>query len=125
MPSAAEARALFRAFMREGTSYIHPQLHVLDLPPIPSLNLWRLSLLPHTLTARPPPPFTGSKFPNYNIREYVRRRAREQFKEASKVSDEGQSMELWSKGKETIEMVKRQAVVYQLYARKQKSVMDM
>jgi LYR motif-containing protein 4 len=84
-----------------------------------------LSPKPHTHTYSLPSPFTGSKFPNYNIREYVRRRAREQFKEASKVSDEGQLTELWSKGKETIEMVKRQAVVYQLYARKQKSVMDM
>eukprot|EP00884_Botryococcus_braunii_P008670 jgi/Botrbrau1/17804/Bobra.0127s0053.1 len=64
----------------------------------------------------------GSKFPNYNVREYVKRKTREQFRlpEAPEAVD-GQ----WQKGLADFELVRRQAIVYSLYQRKHKSIMDL
>lgn len=65
---------------------------------------------------------TGKKFHNYNLREYVKRRARDGFHEM-KGSTDAQAV---SKGiqtaKESLEVIKRQAVVYSLYGRPIKSV---
>lgn len=63
----------------------------------------------------------GNAYPNYNIREYVRRRAREEF---SKQGAGNKSLEAI---REDLDVVKRQSVVYGLYNRGPvvKSVMDL
>eukprot|EP00890_Picochlorum_soloecismus_P000083 jgi/Picsp_1/1075/NSC_04558-R1_pinus taeda anonymous locus 0_14360_01 genomic sequence len=60
------------------------------------------------------------KYPNYNIREYIRRKSKEEFRDT--VSNSGKDLESIQSD---LEVVKRQAVVYSLYARKEKSIMDM
>lgn len=80
----AEARALFRAFLRE-----------------------------------------GRKFPNYNVREYIHRRAKEAFHEAASVSNPATVSSLIKQAKEELELVKRQALVYALYARRVKNVLEL
>mmetsp|Transcript_1007 Transcript_1007/g.3065 ORF Transcript_1007/g.3065 Transcript_1007/m.3065 type:complete len:102 (+) Transcript_1007:221-526(+) len=67
----------------------------------------------------------GRKFPNYNIREYVRRQVQERFRERPADATDGMSKELWAKAKTDLSMVQRQATVYTLFARKHKSIMDM
>lgn len=84
MPSAAEARSLFRAFLR-----------------------------------------VGNKFSNYNIREYVKRRAGERFREAAAVTDADALAQLWQRARAELEVAQRQAQVYALYARSQPSIMDL
>ncbi|KAL4535555.1 hypothetical protein Ndes2526B_g06445 [Nannochloris sp. 'desiccata'] len=81
MSKTAEARALYRAFVRE-----------------------------------------SSKFPNYNVREYIRRRAKEAF---SATPEASKAEELMQTARREYEVVKRQAVVFNLYARKQKNVMEL
>ncbi|GMH37363.1 hypothetical protein BSKO_05236 [Bryopsis sp. KO-2023] len=83
MPTAADVRALYRAFLRQ-----------------------------------------GELFPQYNIREYIKRRAREGF-EAQRKTTQPEAIEAaWKKAKEDLEVAKRQAVVYSLFSRPQKSVME-
>lgn len=67
----------------------------------------------------------GKKFPNYNVREYVQRQAREKFRENAAGKQSAAVDEQWSKARETLALVQRQAIVYTLYARKNKSIMDM
>ncbi|KAK9916913.1 hypothetical protein WJX75_008719 [Coccomyxa subellipsoidea] len=66
----------------------------------------------------------GAKFPNYNIREYVWRRAREGFRAHVGETDAQIVSELVQGAKAELEVVKRQSMVYSLYARRQKSIMD-
>ncbi|BDA40397.1 probable LYR motif-containing protein 4 [Coccomyxa sp. Obi] len=66
----------------------------------------------------------GAKFPNYNIREYVRRKAREGFRAHKGETDAQKLSELLQDAKQELEVVKRQSLVYSMYARKQKSIMD-
>ncbi|EIE26487.1 mitochondrial protein of LYR family [Coccomyxa subellipsoidea C-169] len=66
----------------------------------------------------------GAKFPNYNIREYVRRKAMEGFRAHKGETDEQTVSELVQDAKTELEVVKRQSMVYSLYARQQKSIMD-
>ncbi|KAI8108395.1 hypothetical protein M9434_006421 [Picochlorum sp. BPE23] len=62
----------------------------------------------------------SSKYPNYNIREYIRRRAREEFRRSPKESGEDITAI-----KADLDVVKRQGIVYSLYSRGSKSVMDL
>ncbi|GLC41610.1 hypothetical protein PLESTB_000696900 [Pleodorina starrii] len=84
MSAAVEARALLRAFLRQ-----------------------------------------GRRFPNYNIREYIRRRAKEGFHEAASVTDPAAVAALLQSGRQELEVVKRQSLVYQLYGRKVKNVLEL
>ncbi|GIL82816.1 hypothetical protein Vretimale_8186 [Volvox reticuliferus] len=84
MNAGAEARALFRALLRE-----------------------------------------GRRFPNYNIREYVQRRAKEGFHEAASITDPVAAESLLQYGRKELEIVKRQSFVYQLYGRKVKNVLEL
>lgn len=59
---------------------------------------------------------TGKSYPNYNIREYIRRRAREEFGHPSSQMD-------LASVKNQLDLVKRQGIVYSLYSRTSKSVM--
>ncbi|CAL5225167.1 g7948 [Coccomyxa viridis] len=63
----------------------------------------------------------GSKFPNYNVREYVLRRTKQDFRAHREDADASGFL---SEAKDALEIVKRQAVVYSTYARKHKSIMD-
>jgi hypothetical protein len=54
---------------------------------------------------------------------YIKRRAKEGFAESQSITDAAALEQLWQRAKEELEVVKRQAVVYGLYARKHKSVM--
>ncbi|EFJ48483.1 hypothetical protein VOLCADRAFT_74585 [Volvox carteri f. nagariensis] len=84
MSAGVEARALFRAFLRE-----------------------------------------GRRFPNYNIREYIQRRAKEGFQEAASITDITAVDALLQSGRQELEVVKRQSLVYRLYGRKVKNVLEL
>jgi LYR motif-containing protein 4 len=65
----------------------------------------------------------GKKFPNYNIREYILRRSKEDFHLNAGQHDATTVQALWSKALEDLEVVKRQSIVYKLYGRKMLNVM--
>ncbi|KAJ0963476.1 hypothetical protein J5N97_028598 [Dioscorea zingiberensis] len=67
---------------------------------------------------------TAAKFPDYNIREYARRRTIDGFREKRGLSDASSIAEAFAEGKSQLEVAKRQAVVYSLYAPKVKSIME-
>lgn len=73
--SAAEARSLYRALIRE-----------------------------------------GQRFTNYNLRCYVRRRAREMFEEGRTAADAEAARLALEQGKQELELVKRQATIQNMYA---------
>mmetsp|Transcript_4149 Transcript_4149/g.10380 ORF Transcript_4149/g.10380 Transcript_4149/m.10380 type:complete len:92 (-) Transcript_4149:94-369(-) len=64
----------------------------------------------------------GRKFNNYNIREYILRRAKEGFR-AQLTGN--QSEAAFSAAKEELQVVRRQSVVYQMYGRPTKNVMEL
>lgn len=64
----------------------------------------------------------GSKFPNYNIREFILRRAKDGFR-GSRSSCNAQ--DLLKAAKEDLEVVRRQSVVYQMYGSTTKNVLEM
>ena len=85
------------------------------------------------------PPFPpGANFPNYNIREYIRRRARERFREAATATEattaaataagEGAASSpadlAFSAGLKELAAARRQAELARMYHRQQRSVMD-
>lgn len=67
----------------------------------------------------------GRRFPNYNVREYIKRRAREGFEESASVTDPSAIKSLIAAGKQELEVAKRQSLVYQLYGRKHKNVLEL
>ncbi|XP_039116874.1 LYR motif-containing protein 4B [Dioscorea cayenensis subsp. rotundata] len=67
---------------------------------------------------------TAAKFPDYNIREYTRRRVIDAFRENRAITDASSIAVAFAEGKSQLEVAKRQAVVYSLYAPKIKSVME-
>ncbi|PRW59819.1 LYR motif-containing 4 [Chlorella sorokiniana] len=85
MASAAEARALYRAFLRCARHF-------------------------------------GT---SYNVKEYVRRRARQGFAEAAGVSDAAELQRLWEQGRQKLEVARRQSLVYDLYSRRHKHAMEL
>lgn len=54
---------------------------------------------------------------------YVRRQAKEKFRENAAISETSAIAEQWSKARESLALVQRQATVYTLFARKNKSIM--
>ena len=68
---------------------------------------------------------TVKQFSDYNIREYTRRRAADAFRENRALKDTPAAAAAFAKGKQQLEVAKRQAVVYSLYAPKAKSVMEL
>lgn len=65
------------------------------------------------------------KFPNYNVREYVKRRTVDGFHEHRDASDPAAIAAAYAYGVKQLEIAKRQAVVYNLYAPAVKSIMDL
>uniref|UniRef100_A0A0E0GN06 Complex 1 LYR protein domain-containing protein n=1 Tax=Oryza nivara TaxID=4536 RepID=A0A0E0GN06_ORYNI len=68
---------------------------------------------------------TARQFSDYNIREYARRRAADAFRENCALGDAAAAAAVFADGKKQLEVAKRQAVVYSLYAPKAKSIMEM
>ncbi|KAM1411083.1 hypothetical protein COP1_023818 [Malus domestica] len=64
------------------------------------------------------------KFTDYNIREYTKRKAVDAFRQNRNLSDPSAISAAFSDGKAQLEVAKRQAVIYSLYAPKLKSVME-
>ncbi|CAN1137957.1 LYR motif-containing protein 4 [Linum perenne] len=67
---------------------------------------------------------TARQFSDYNIREYAKRRTIDAFRENRGLTDPVSVSAAYSDGKSQLEVAKRQAVVYSLYAPKIKSVME-
>ncbi|KAI9088435.1 hypothetical protein K1719_029884 [Acacia pycnantha] len=68
---------------------------------------------------------TARQFPDYNIREYTKRRAIDAFRHNQSLTDQASIASAYSDGKAQLEIAKRQAIVYSLYAPNIKSVMDL
>ncbi|KAG8074321.1 hypothetical protein GUJ93_ZPchr0006g42917 [Zizania palustris] len=68
---------------------------------------------------------TARQFSDYNIREYTRRRAADAFRENRALGDVPAAAAAFAYGKKQLEVAKRQAVVYSMYAPKAKSIMEM
>ncbi|KAL7114913.1 hypothetical protein ACP275_04G150800 [Erythranthe tilingii] len=68
---------------------------------------------------------TARQFTDYNIREYAKRRTVDAFRHNRRLSDPAEAATAFAEGKSQLEVAKRQAVVYSLYAPRVKSVMEM
>ncbi|KAF0899977.1 hypothetical protein E2562_026220 [Oryza meyeriana var. granulata] len=68
---------------------------------------------------------TRAEFSDYNIREYTRRRTVDAFRENRAFGDAADAAAAFVDGKKQLEVAKRQAVVYSLFAPKAKSIMEM
>ncbi|OIW16727.1 hypothetical protein TanjilG_14497 [Lupinus angustifolius] len=64
-------------------------------------------------------------FPDYNIREYIKRRTIDAFRQNRNLSDSPSISSAFSEGKSQLDVAKRQAIVYSLYAPPLKSVMEL
>ncbi|XP_027352840.1 LYR motif-containing protein 4B [Abrus precatorius] len=64
-------------------------------------------------------------FPDYNIREYTKRRTIDAFRQNATLSDPSAISSAFSHAKSQLEVAKRQAVVYSLYAPPLRSVMEL
>ncbi|XP_021893267.1 LYR motif-containing protein 4 [Carica papaya] len=64
------------------------------------------------------------EFCDYNIREYTKGRTIHGFRENRNLTNPSEVSAAFAEGKKQLEVAKRQAVVYSLYAPKTKSVMD-
>ncbi|KAI3688798.1 hypothetical protein L2E82_46632 [Cichorium intybus] len=67
---------------------------------------------------------SARQFPDYNIREYTKRRTIEAFRDNKTLSEPSSIAAAFADGKSQLQVAKRQAVVYSLYAPKVKSIMD-
>mmetsp|Transcript_11255 Transcript_11255/g.41216 ORF Transcript_11255/g.41216 Transcript_11255/m.41216 type:complete len:84 (+) Transcript_11255:296-547(+) len=65
----------------------------------------------------------SKRFTDYNIREYALRKTREDFRQNAKI-DPKQAEAAYEQGLNQLELVKRQATVYSLFAAPLKSIMD-
>lgn len=54
---------------------------------------------------------------------YVKRRAREGFTEAQAVTDSAELARVWEQGRQQLEVVRRQSIVYGLYSRRHRHAM--
>ncbi|KAJ7978481.1 LYR motif-containing protein [Quillaja saponaria] len=67
---------------------------------------------------------TARQFCDYNIKEYTKRRTIDAFRQNQNLSDPSSVASAYSEGKTQLEIAKRQAIVYSLYAPEIKSVME-
>ncbi|KAK4781561.1 hypothetical protein SAY86_015663 [Trapa natans] len=68
---------------------------------------------------------TAHEFSDYNVREYTKRRTIDGFQSNRSLSDQQSISAAYANGKEQLAIVKRQAVIYSLYAPKVKSIMEL
>ncbi|KNA10296.1 hypothetical protein SOVF_145730 [Spinacia oleracea] len=64
------------------------------------------------------------KFPDYNIREYAKRRTIDAFRHNKSLSDPSSISQAFAEANSQLDVAKRQAVVYSLYAPKVRSIME-
>ncbi|KAL2346448.1 hypothetical protein Fmac_000448 [Flemingia macrophylla] len=64
-------------------------------------------------------------FPDYNIREYAKRRTIDAFRENATLSDPSSIYSAFSHGHSQLALLKRQAAVYSLYIPSLRSVMEL
>jgi hypothetical protein len=67
----------------------------------------------------------GRKFTNYNVREFVKRRAKEGFREGKDLTDAAAIAAALKHAKEQLAVAQRQSVVYSLFAQPVKSIMEL
>ncbi|KAL5723059.1 hypothetical protein ACHQM5_006503 [Ranunculus cassubicifolius] len=67
---------------------------------------------------------TSRQFTDYNIREYAKRRTIDGFRANQTLSDATSISNAFVEGKSQLQVAKRQAVVYSLYAPKVKNIME-
>ncbi|KAK9682113.1 hypothetical protein RND81_10G051400 [Saponaria officinalis] len=65
------------------------------------------------------------KFPDYNIREYVKRRTTDAFRQNKTLTDPSAVASAIADAQSQLDIAKRQAIVYSLYAPKVKSIMEL
>lgn len=68
---------------------------------------------------------TAREFRDYNVREYTKRRALDGFRHGQGLADPSAIAAAFADGKSQLEVARRQAVVYSLYAPEVKSVMEL
>eukprot|EP00887_Chlorella_sp_A99_P006177 scaffold3.g6177.t1 len=131
MPSAAEARSLFRAFLRVGNKFSNYNIRECvkgrltagiarynGVTADTAGNSWRSALCcPYAFIVHDTLQITCCR--------YVKRRAGERFREAAAVTDADALAQLWQRARAELEVAQRQAQVYALYARSQPSIMDL
>ncbi|KVH98478.1 LYR motif-containing protein 4-like [Cynara cardunculus var. scolymus] len=67
---------------------------------------------------------SARQFPDYNIREYAKRRIVDAFHDNKTLSSPSSVAAAFADGKYQLQVAKRQALVYSLYSPKTKSIMD-
>lgn len=67
----------------------------------------------------------GRQFSNYNVREFVKRRAKEGFREGQALTDPATISAALKQAKDQLSVAKRQSVVYSLFAQPVKSIMEL
>lgn len=67
----------------------------------------------------------ASRFSNYNVREYVKRRAIDAFHQYQDQSDPAVVDAAFKRGLQQLEIARRQSLVYSLYGPRVKSIMDL
>ncbi|GLJ24417.1 hypothetical protein SUGI_0466290 [Cryptomeria japonica] len=67
---------------------------------------------------------TARRFPDYNIREYIKRRTIEGCKQNRDLSEPDAIGYAFREGKSQLEVASRQAMVYSIYAPNVKSIME-
>ncbi|CAH8389616.1 unnamed protein product [Eruca vesicaria subsp. sativa] len=67
----------------------------------------------------------GRKYPDYNIREYTKRRALDGFHMNKNLTDPSKVKEVYAEGKAQLEVVERALKVYLAYPPKTKNIMEL
>ncbi|KAI4343930.1 hypothetical protein L6164_011219 [Bauhinia variegata] len=68
---------------------------------------------------------TSREFCDYNVKEYTKRRTIDGFRQNQTLSDPASVASAYSDGKAQLEIARRQAIVYSLYAPKIKNIMEL
>ncbi|KAJ0238154.1 hypothetical protein HA466_0242620 [Hirschfeldia incana] len=67
----------------------------------------------------------GRKYPDYNIREYTKRRTLDGFRMNKNLTDPSKVEEAYAEGKAQLEVVERVVKVYMAYPPKTKNIMEL
>lgn len=128
MPSKDAVLALYRTILREGEAVINlavlePDVRLRSCFPPLHVCVRLQYILPHSASFNGSPSLSiGHKFHNYNLREYVKRRARDGFREMQGIQDAQAADAAYATGKQSVDMIRRQAIIYSMYGRPIKNV---
>mmetsp|Transcript_58905 Transcript_58905/g.188209 ORF Transcript_58905/g.188209 Transcript_58905/m.188209 type:complete len:89 (-) Transcript_58905:21-287(-) len=67
----------------------------------------------------------AKKFSNYNVREYAKRKAGDEFHKGAALTDAEAIKAAYARGQEEFKMVQRQVAVYSMYAGVHKNIMEL